>query len=296
MNSMAILLALIVGVWNSNWFPSGRAEHRAEPEVEAKTIAVAAEMLKKGLEELDPTHTEDVILCLNEMRGPRVVSNLVAAIGWPRLESAVVTGYRRRDRFDQQQDAIATTLPVEAAHWSVYKHRRDCWPPRGYAFLAVSNLHVYCTHLKSEYGATSEELREANREKRAYSIEQLITCEKPPRKKDAPPPPAVIIAGDMNADFSKAQFKKEKFFKRLDAAGFSNPLAALPAERRDTHPSKRWGANTLDYIFLRGLGEPTRVFTAPLSEASDHCALFYRIDFPAKEKEDETKSLGGDQS
>ena len=41
----AMLAALVVGTWHGNWFPSGRAEHRAHPDVEAATIEAAAKML-----------------------------------------------------------------------------------------------------------------------------------------------------------------------------------------------------------------------------------------------------------
>ena len=36
-----IFAAVVVGTWNGNWFPSGRAEHRAHPDVEAATSAAA---------------------------------------------------------------------------------------------------------------------------------------------------------------------------------------------------------------------------------------------------------------
>ena len=292
MNACVLLLALIVGTWNGNWFPSGRAEHRDTPENEAKTIAAAAEMLRKGLEELDPERKEEVVLCLNEMRGPRVVSNLVAQIGWPKLRPAIVTGYRRRDRFDQQQDAIVTTLPVASAHWSVYRHGKkgEVTPPRGYAYIAIavsdlanpsnfpglSELRVYCTHLKSEYGATTEELKRQNRLKRARAVEQILETEKPPRKKGAPRS-AVVLAGDINADFSQATFRADTLFATLEQAGFANPLAELAPGDRNTHPSKRYGPSTLDYIFCRELPKPERIYIAPRCSASDHRALFYQF-------------------
>ena len=64
---LAVLAAVVVGTWNGNWFPSGRAEHRAHPDVEAATITAAAKMLANGLKAVDPAGTNDVILCLNEI-------------------------------------------------------------------------------------------------------------------------------------------------------------------------------------------------------------------------------------
>ena len=40
---------VVVGTWNGNWFPSGRAEHRAHPSVELATTEVAANMLSSAL-------------------------------------------------------------------------------------------------------------------------------------------------------------------------------------------------------------------------------------------------------
>ena len=34
-SGLAVMLAaVVVGTWNGNWFPTGRAEHRAHPDVE----------------------------------------------------------------------------------------------------------------------------------------------------------------------------------------------------------------------------------------------------------------------
>ena len=109
MNAISLIAAVVVGTWNGNWFPSGRAEHRAHPDVEAATISASARMLADGLRGIDPEGTNDVILCLNEIRGPSAASNLVAQIGRSGLRVMSISGYRRRDRFDQQQDVIATT-------------------------------------------------------------------------------------------------------------------------------------------------------------------------------------------
>jgi len=150
--ALLLFAAVVVGTWNGNWFPSGRAEHRAHPDVETATSVAAAEMLAAGLRTIDPCGTNDVILVLNEIRGPRSASNLVARIGRAGLNVAIVSGYRRRDRFDQQQDVIATTLPVAEVHWSRWKDAGRMTPPRGYAFAAVvidpaTTANVYAVHL-----------------------------------------------------------------------------------------------------------------------------------------------------
>ena len=273
---LAVLAAVVVGTWNGNWFPSGRAEHRAHPDVEAATTTAAAKMLANGLKSVDPAGTNDVILCLNEIRGPKAASNLVAQIGRKGLRVAIVSGYRRRDRFDQQQDVIATTLPVAEAHWSKWKVAGKSTPPRGYAFAAVvvdpaTTANVYAVHLKSNYGATTDKIAAENREKRTLAIAQVVEQEKPKRGRVKRP---VLLAGDMNTDRWRKEFKEEKLFGLLEEAGFANTLALLPEGKRGTHPSRTYGDSALDYIFCRGLNPvaPPRIIGN--EELSDHNAVF----------------------
>ena len=264
------LAATVVGTWNGNWFPSGRAEHRANPHIEDATITATAQMLRRGLDAVDPAGTNDVILCLHEMRGPRVVSNLVERIGRKGLRVASVSGYRRRDRFDMQQDAIATTLPVVASGWRNWSaHGRET-PPRGFAFAFIVTdpavtTRVYAVHLKSNYGATTPEIVALNRAKRTHAVREML--------KDAGADP-VIVAGDFNADKWRKEFAKERIFVLFEEAGCLDLLGLLPPDRRGTYPHKRYGDSSLDYIMVRGfesLGEP-RIF--PSEDLSDHCAFY----------------------
>ena len=261
---------ITVATWNGNWFPSGRAEHRAHPDVEAATAAAAGRMLAASLRAADPTGSNAVILVLNEIRGPRSASNLIERVGIPGLRLASISAYRRRDRFDQQQDVIATTLPVVDHGWSTWRNEKRETPPRGYAYADVVlepavTARVYAVHLKSNYGATTKEVRELNRAKRAHAVEQLVGQDKKRRY--------VIVAGDMNADAWRKEFAEESIFGLFADAGFDNHLAALPPERRGTHPSASHGDSALDYIMTRGFvleGEPC---IEPAQDLSDHSAL-----------------------
>ena len=274
----SILAAVVVGTWNGNWFPSGRAEHRANPSVEDATITAVAKMLARGLEAVDPSGTNDVVLCLNEIRGPRVASNLVARIGRRGLSVAAISGYRRRDRFDQQQDVIVTTLPVVSAGWQKFRNHGKETPPRGYAYAelvfapSVTGI-VYATHLKSNYGATKPEIVILNRTKRTHAVEQILGREK--KLGNGRP---VVLAGDMNTDRWRKEFAEEKIFSLLDESGFLNLLALLPPHARGTHPSKKWGDSALDYVFASGFKplEPPRI--VPSEDLSDHSAVFTLLD------------------
>lgn len=277
-----ILAGLVVGTWNGEWFPSGRAEHRAHPEVEAATIRAAGNMLREGLASVDPAGTDEVILCLNEIRDRETAEALVKAIRRKGLRVAAISAYRRRDRFDQQQDVILTTLPVAEGNWSLWKASRENQAPRGYAHAEIVlepavTAAVYAVHLKSNYGATTDEVRSANTAKRTAAIGQLVSQEKPPRgkRKNARP---VIIAGDFNADRWSGEFASEKIFRILEEGGFTNVLALAPPEARGTCPNRKWGDKAYDYIMIRGL-EGIAVPKISANEAlSDHNAVFVRID------------------
>ena len=256
--------------WNGNWFPSGRAEHRAHPDVEAATTVAAGRMLAASLRAADPSGSNAVILVLNEIRGPRSASNLIERVGIPGLRLASISAYRRRDRFDQQQDVIATTLPVVDHGWSTWRSEKRETPPRGYAYADVVvspavTARVYAVHLKSNYGATTKETRELNRAKRAHAVEQLVGQDKKRRY--------VIVAGDMNADAWRKEFAEESIFGLFAGAGFDNHLAALPPDRRGPPPRASHGDSALDYIMTRGFvleGEPC---IEPAQDLSDHSAL-----------------------
>lgn len=274
-----LVLAVIVGTWNGNWFPSGRAEHRANETVEAATIEAAGHMLRAGIAKLDPTLKEDVVICLNEMRGPRVTEELAKATGITNLHVAVISGYHRRDRFDMQQDAILTTLPVANSNWCVWKAKKDVVAPRGYAhadivFAPAVTASVYCVHLKSNYGDTTDEIKASNRAKRRLPVEQLLEQEKAKRGKFARP---VIIAGDFNSDPWRKEFAEETIFDSLEKAGFVNVLKLMPEKRRWTLPNRRYGNSALDHILVRGLSIDGQPLTQYPDELSDHFALFARI-------------------
>jgi len=273
LKGLILYAAVVVGTWNGNWFPSGRAEHRAHPDVESATVAASAAMLREGIDRMDPAGTNDIIICLNEMRGPKAVSNLVAAIGRKGLKVVSVSGYRRRDRFDMQQDAIATTLPVVVTEWKRWRNAGNQTPPRGYAFAALvidpaTTAGVYAVHLKSNYGATTPALAESNRGKRTEAVSQLLVAVS--GRVDQ----VSIVAGDMNADRWRSEFANERLFALMESAGYLNVLSLLPPDARGTHPSRKYGDSALDYVFVRGLDSAALPTIEPNDGLSDHCAFF----------------------
>lgn len=268
------LLALIVGTWNGNWFPSGRAEHRAHPEVEAATIHATGAMLAQGLREIDPSGKEDVIISLCEIRNRSVAEQLVEAVGRSGLKVASVSAYRRRDRFDQQQNVILTTLPVVESHWARWTPKGEIAPPRGFAVASVVvepaiTARVYSVHLKSNYGATTPEDQVGNRARRTVAIDEFLTLEK---ENDY-----VILAGDFNADPWRKPFVGETIFMSLETAGYLNLMSLLPPKARVTRANKRFGNSCLDHIVTKGFVPEGMPRVQPSDQLSDHSAIFARV-------------------
>lgn len=281
MTIATLFLALVVGTWNGEWFPSGRAEHRASDAVEKATIRAAGMMISEGLAQADPSGTEDVILCLSEIRDLKTAEALCKAIGRTNLSVSVVSAYRRRDRFDQQQNVIMTTLPVAKASWSRWKVWKDATPPRGYAHADVVvapavTASVYSVHLKSNYGQTTDEERRLNRLKRGRAIGQLVEQERPKRDKYRGP---VVIAGDFNADRFSKEFSGETIFRTLDAAKFLDAFEGMEASQCVTHPGRgsKGAGNVLDYVYHRGFEKSGEVVICPALRISDHDAVFVRL-------------------
>ncbi len=283
MNTLLSFLfaATVVCTWNGNWFPSGDSEHRKHPTVEAATIRASAEMLARGLAEVDPAGTNDLIFCFNEFRRD-AVTNLVRAIGRTNLVVAAVSGYRRRDRFDYQQDVIATTLPIVSAGWEKFSNAKRETPPRGYAYAALvfsptTTGLVYVTHLKSNYRAKDAEAVRLNRAKRTRAMTEILAREEETSKGARRP---VVIAGDMNADCWADEFKDEEIFRLIDAKGYINALSLLSPDVRWTYPSRsaKYRNSALDYVFSRALKPVGLPRVVANDNLSDHNALFVVLD------------------
>ncbi len=270
------LLAVIVGTWNGKWFPSGRAEHRESPEIEERTIDQTGRIFRDALKELDPLGTNDLILCFNEFRDPETAAALCQKMGRTNLTVAVTTRYRRRDRYDGQQDVIMTTLPIVESSFSVWKRpNRKHYPPRGAAFAALliepsTTAAVYCVHLKSNYGATTGDKQKANRAKRAQAIDQLL--KDVPRKGAQ----ATFVCGDFNADKWRAEFADETIFAAFEKARFLNVLEMLPTAERATYPNRWHGNSTLDYIMCRGFEVEAPPLIVSSEGISDHHIVLVR--------------------
>lgn len=281
--------AINIATWNGNWFPSGRAGHRANEEVEAATIRVSARILANGLKNLGLTN--DFIIGINEIRSSEVASNLTEqlnlALSQPgcsnaALRVATVSKYRHRNNhIDYQQDAILTSLPVIASGWHSWNPIDDVYPGRGFAFAmleiptaedSITTAIVYSVHLKSNYGSSTPAIAAANQTKRTIAVKQLIDL--------APTNMPILIMGDFNADIWRKEFANEPLFPLLENAGFTNLWVGVKKTKRNTYPNKKHGNSTLDYFFLRDFNTLVAPFTRSSEEISDHRPAFSTIALP----------------
>lgn len=274
---------VLTGTWNLRWFPSGRAEHRASARVEAASIQDAADVVRDGIK-ARRRPGDHLILFFQELRDEAVCSNLVAEIGMTNLAVASVSAFRDFDRrLGWQQNGIATDLPVLEAHFAYWRRARKVLPPRGYAFALLDGgedglIACYCVHLKSNYGATSEEIRAANALKRELAVEQFLSHAKKVLAPDGRHVTRLLLAGDFNTDPFGGRFGGERTVPILENAGFVNCFAGMPLAARGTHPGNtRYPDSTLDFIFHRGFAEQSDCTLSPAVPLSDHRMVWLRL-------------------
>lgn len=264
-----LIFAVLAGSWNLKWFPSGRAEHRASPRVEAANVADAADVIRANLK------GEGRIMFVQEVRSPQACSNLVEVIGDPRLKVAVATAFRdfRDNRLEWQQLGILTDLPVIEAEWKYAKRAGRKFVPRGYAYALLDGgpegrIACFCVHLKSNYGARKAAVKKENMLKREAAIRQVLQAA---AKCGAD---KILIAGDFNSDRFQESFKDEKIFRLLEDAGFKDGWDGAAPSERGTYPgSRRYPDSTLDYVFHKGYSRRASRLLVPAVPLSDHRML-----------------------
>ena len=284
LSAILSLCAVLCGTWNLKWYPSGRAEHRASPRVEAANEADAAELVQSGLK-ANVRKEDGVVLFFQELRDSAVFSNLVQAVKWPGLGMAAVSEFREHDnRLGWQQCGIASTLPVLDAGFSYWKRPRKIFPPRGYAYAILDGgadgvIACFCVHLKSDYGATTAEIRNANIEKREVCAEQLVEAAKRMKAPDGRPVKRVLVGGDFNSDPRAERYGGERTHAILLDGGFRDGWEGVAAEDRVTHPGSRRNPDcTLDFVYFRGFKTCTLRAASPEIPLSDHRMAWFRFE------------------
>jgi len=283
-SSVLSLFAVLCGTWNLKWFPSGRAEHRASPRVEAANVADAAELVRNGLSS-HMRNDEGVVLFFQELRDGNALSNLVAVIDAKGIKMVSVSAFRERDnRLGWQQCGMASNLPVVDSGFAYWKRPHRVYPPRGYSYALLDGgkeglIACYCVHLKSDYGATTDELRRANREKREVCAEQIVALAKGLKAPDGRRVSKVLVGGDFNADPSSPRYGEERTAAIMAKGGFRDGWDGVPYEERITHPgTRRNRGTTIDFVYARGFLQCDLHVASPEIPLSDHRMAWFRYE------------------
>ena len=233
-----LLAAVTIGTWNGEWFPSGRAEHRAAPEIEQGAVRAAGRMLRAGLAQAGASD-----LAAEALGDGRAVG----------VEASWSVWKRPRDWSDTPPRGYARARVVVSP--------------------AVTAT-VYAVHLKSNYGQTTEALADANRRKRALAVGQILEQERPRRGKAAP----VVLAGDFNADRWGAGSNEVFFAALENAGYRNALALLPPGRRATYPGSGRFANLALDYVFLRGFAPAAPPWIVSGAGISDHDAVFVNLE------------------
>lgn len=243
-----------------------------------------AATLKESLAAVGAGNDDGVILFLQELRSHEIFSNLVEKVNYPNLRMVACSAFRSYDnRLEWQQCGIASTLPVIDASWSRWRRNKNIVPPRGYTYALLDGgkdglIACFCTHLKSNYGATSIDLVEKNRTKRENPMEQFLEICKRLKDPEGRKVTKIIIAGDFNTDVYSNEFKDEKTITMLTDAGFVNCHSRSLAEDRITHPGRgKFAGTTLDYVLFSGFSDEWSTTIRSGAVISDHEAIFVKL-------------------
>lgn len=246
-----------LATWNIEWFPAGQ-RNSAKKNVQQQMQA-ASDIIK----EFKPD-----ILLTQETR------NLGALISLNKLmDKLSFTHIACARYYEENQAKILENKPTQNTGIFSRYPWKDIWevdfdtltyvnaPTRGWLGsrfdISGTPFFVYNTHTKSNFGASNEQDRANNYEKRVNAIHELKRDWD--RLKLDPAKDKIIIVGDFNTDAFDEKFKDEKTFPLLQEWGFRHCFEGLPLEKRTTLPGRKdepFPDGTFDYIwFSKGWGD-----------------------------------------
>ena len=260
---------------NLEWFPG--QDTQSTPDAMAAHKAHA----RDALEVLAPD-----LLIATEICEPDALREAISGIEG--LQLHVVSDFKDAEADPtrrNQQIAIASKLPAVAG-WS------EAWQPtmeglrRGFTFAALLNpatkklILVYGLHLKSNKSDTPQEA-EQNYAIRDASVRQLIDhMRKMEEQFSSQGIEGWIIGGDINTNHDGEY--RDHVVEMITAEGFVNTWSTVPKEERRTWKGRvdRFAPSTLDYIFVKGFGEPAAKLYIVPQKVSDHNAVILNIALP----------------
>ncbi|MGA4578031.1 endonuclease/exonuclease/phosphatase family protein [Limisphaera sp. VF-2] len=235
--------------WNLEWLPSGVRSGRASLEVEQAMVASVAPLLKA---------LNADILVLQEVRDLKACQDLVRQLTPLTYEVAVCSQLSEfAGLVGQQQIAILSRPPANAAWFDNWRTFALADPPRGFSFAAfrlrTNDIGVYGIHLKSNLSTRhAEPTHQFNILKRELAAEQLMAHIPRVSTQLSTEVKVLIVAGDFNTTLDQPVFASESTLTLLYQNGFASGLEELPFPQRITIPGKgEYPPATFDYAFAK---------------------------------------------
>jgi endonuclease/exonuclease/phosphatase family metal-dependent hydrolase len=269
-----------VATLNLEWFP-GQAARSVDEAKAARHI----EETRAALEAMIPD-----VLVATEVCDEDAFRETISGIEG--MELHVISNFQREQEegttnpLRNQQIAIASRLKAVAGWAEPWAVTIDGLS-RGFSMVALENpetgklIVVYGLHLKSNRSFSPEQ-EQLNYDLRDESARQLIEHMKRIEQDFATVGiEAWIIAGDVNTNHDGVF--GDQVVEMIEGEGFWNTFRRIPPEERHTWKgrSNSYPPGTLDYIFVKNLGEPDAVIGEVPYSISDHNAVIVEVELPA---------------
>lgn len=285
MGSTVFAGSIKVATLNLEWFP-GQSARSVNEESAARHI----EETRAALETMNPD-----LLVATEVCDEAAFEQAISGIEGMRLH--VISNFEREQEEDvvnplrNQQIAIASRFQAVAGWAEPWAVTIDGLS-RGFSMVALENpetgklIIVYGLHLKSNRSNSPEDTQ-LNYDLRNESARQLVAhMQRIEKDFEESGIEAWIIAGDINTNHDGVF--DDSVVTMIEAEGFWNTFARVPPEQRYTWKGRgQFSAGTLDYIFVKNLGEPDAFIGEVPYSISDHNAVIVEIELPAAAVEGE---------
>lgn len=280
---------VIVVTWNMKWFPSGKADLRAEPEYERENIARAGRTLAEAVDDQRRSRKEKsssgLVVFAQEMRDAEVCGQYVQASGVEGLWLVSVSNYKDNGGVPLwQQMAIMSTLPVLESGYTLWSTGDGVSIPRGFAFALLdggAEGHIACfsVHLKSNVNRTgSVQESQKNIYKREAAAGQILAAVRELRRRRPGVKLRILVGGDFNTNEDDPAFVSEATLRSFYGAHYRSCFRDWKKSQCVTHPGDRnFPDATFDYILYHGFERIVSRRIFPGAPVSDHNLVALRL-------------------
>jgi len=280
---------VIVVTWNMKWFPSGKADLRAEPDYERENVERAGRTLATAIADQRMSRKETfpsgLIVFAQEMRDAGVCDQYVQAAGIEGLKVVSVSNYKDNGGVPLwQQMAIMSTLPVPESGYTLWSAGDGVSIPRGFAFALLDGGEVgpiacFSVHLKSNVNRSgSVQETQRNIYKREAAAGQILSAVKELRRRFPDRRLRIVVGGDFNTNEDDPAFVSEATLRSFYGAHYRSCFRDWKKSQCVTHPGDRnFPDATFDYILYHGFERivSRRIFAG--APVSDHNLVALRL-------------------